>query len=301
VKTACQAAWYRLLTALTPRRSAAHARWREKKHRLRALTLAHTEASEWDQRIAEVLACPDLGRLPRHPQAGAIIGHDQVMHNGVRVALGSYYSRHAQRLLEASRGVHEPQEEWVFSEVLKHLPAGATMLELGAYWAFYSLWFQQQVSQARNFMVEPDQNNLNLGRLNFAINGYTGEFFRGYLGEHYRPNPDDAPVVSVDWLADQWKLERIHLLHSDIQGHELAMLRGADRLLRERRVDYIFVSTHSESLHVECRAFLRERGYALVAEHTVAESYAVDGLLVCRREELPGLDRVDISKKSAGS
>ncbi len=299
MNAACQLAWYRLLTALTPRGSSAHDRWREKKHRLRALLLAKAEAADWDHRIADVLACPDLGRLPRHPQAGAIIGHDQVMHNGVRVALGSYYTGHAQRLLAASRGVHEPQEEWVFAEMLKQMPAGATMVELGAYWAFYSLWFHQQIPQARNIMVEPSATNLNAGRLNFATNGCAGEFFRGYLGDHYGTHPYDAPTVSVDWLADRLQIEHIHLLHSDIQGHELAMLRGANRMLRERRVDCLFVSTHSESLHTACLALLREHNYALVAEHTPAESYAVDGLLVVRRQELPGLTLVPVSKKHA--
>lgn len=299
MKPSLQLLGYRLLTALTPRRSPRHNYWREKKHRLRELLQAKTEAANWDRRIAELLACPDLDRLPRHPAAGNIMGNDQILHNGVRVALGSYYTVHAQRLLKTSRGVHEPQEEWVFAEMLKLMPPGATMLELGAYWAFYSLWFHQQVPQARNIMVEPIPTNLMAGRLNFATNGYPGEFFRGYLGEHYATHPYDAPTVSVDWLADHLKIERIHLLHSDIQGFEVSMLRGAKRMLAERRIDCIFISTHSEEIHATCLALLREHNYTVVAEHTPAESYAVDGLLVGRRRELPAIAPVSISKKRA--
>jgi hypothetical protein len=193
--------------------------------------------------------------------------------------------------------VHEPQEERVFAEVLPRLPAGAVMLELGAYWAFYSLWFQQAVRNGRNILVEPDGANLNAGRLNFALNNFTGEFFQGCVGERYSSHPYDAPTVSVDWLAEKFSLERVHLLHSDIQGFELAMLRGADRMLRERRVDYIFISTHGEALHQQCRQELVARDYHIFAEHTLAESYSVDGLLAARRRELPGVDRVPIAKK----
>jgi hypothetical protein len=292
-----QLAWCRLRAGLAPRGSESRKHWSAEKDRVRALKRTEGETAEWNRRIAEVLACPDLNRLPRVAQAGTIVGNDQIMHTGLKVALGSYYSAHAQRLLVASRGVHEPQEEWVFAEVLKQMRPGALMLELGAYWAFYSLWFHQQVPNARNVMVEPDMVNLNAGRLNFALNGWTGDFFRGFLGERYEAG--ETPLVSVDWLAEQFKLSHIHLLHSDIQGYELAMLRGAKRMLGERRVDYIFVSTHSEDLHRDCQAFLQAQDYVVIAEHNLAQSYAVDGLIVARRKELPGLEHVEISRKPA--
>jgi hypothetical protein len=44
-------------------------------------------------------------------------------------------------LIELCKGYHEPQEELVFHKVMKRLPPNATMIELGGYWAFYSLWF----------------------------------------------------------------------------------------------------------------------------------------------------------------
>jgi hypothetical protein len=288
--------WYQVLTAMYPRKSAQRKRWREKKQRLRELLKLRQEIAVWDGRTADVLACPDLAALPRHPQGGAVIGEDQVMHNGLRVALGSYYTPRIRQLLRASEGVHEPQEERVFAEVLKQMPAGAVMLELGAYWAFYSMWFQQAVAGARNVMVEPERANLNIGRLNFATNGFKGEFFQAFLGDQYDPVLFSAPVVSVDWLAEKFQLERINLLHCDIQGHESAMLRGAAKMLRERRIDYVFVSTH-EGQHEACRAALLGHDYVLLAEHTIAESYSVDGLLVARRRELAGMEPVGISKK----
>ena len=97
-----------------------------------------------------------------------------MMHNGTRIAYGSYGTEdteYVMRMLAANRGVHEPQEEKIFQQVLPLMPAGAVMLELGAYWGFYSLWFTRAVAGARCFLVEPTWSNLNAGRLNFSLNG----------------------------------------------------------------------------------------------------------------------------------
>jgi hypothetical protein len=65
----------------------------------------------------------------------------QVMHNGIRVLADGYYGEWMTRLIELCSGCHEPQEERVFHEVMARIPAVATMIELGGFWAFYSLWF----------------------------------------------------------------------------------------------------------------------------------------------------------------
>ncbi len=36
-------------------------------------------------------------------------------------------------------------EERLFGEVLEWMPSGAVMVELGAYWAYYSTWFARCV------------------------------------------------------------------------------------------------------------------------------------------------------------
>src|SRR5262245_43352844 len=76
----------------------------------------------WAQRHLDVLGCPDNDHIPRVADAGAVRDGTQVMHNGIRVHVGSYYGSEVTRMLERNRGVHEPQEERVFGEVLRHLP-----------------------------------------------------------------------------------------------------------------------------------------------------------------------------------
>ena len=106
-------------------RTTHRARLREKKR----------EMEWWRYRRAVTISCPDNARIPRVPDAGRVQGNILTMHNGLRVRKDSHYGADMLRLLRENRGVHEPQEELVFAEVLKWLPDEATMVELGSYWA----------------------------------------------------------------------------------------------------------------------------------------------------------------------
>eukprot|EP00966_Prymnesium_polylepis_P138193 3193520-Prymnesium_polylepis.1 len=61
-----------------------------------------------------------------------------VMHQGVVVSKEGYYgigqkivAENSSDLILANLGLHEPGEERLFSEVLRLMPRGAVMLELG--------------------------------------------------------------------------------------------------------------------------------------------------------------------------
>jgi hypothetical protein len=77
------------------------------------------------------------------------------MHNGIKVYTDSHYGDFNVKIIEKLKGVHEPQEEKVFYEVLKSINEGGKMLELGAFWAYYSLLFNKEVKNAQIFLVEP--------------------------------------------------------------------------------------------------------------------------------------------------
>jgi hypothetical protein len=272
----------------------------ERRQRIDELHSLRETARLWRVRIADVLACPDNADIPRAPNAGRIVEGNVIMHNGLRVAYGSYGSsdaKHIMRMLEENAGVHEPQEEKIFQQVLPLMPPGAVMLELGAFWGFYSLWFASRVTQARCFLVEPDWANLNAGRLNFALNDLRASFINGSVGARHCRRPFRAPVVAVDWLIQQHRLEKIHLLHCDIQGFEHQMLKGMEQASENGRVDWIFISTHSGELHHDCRAWLRAHGWIVVADANSEQSHSVDGLLAAHRGDLDVPDLQPITRK----
>ena len=253
----------------------------------------------WRQRIDDVLASADNEDIPRVRNAGKIRDANLIMHNGIRIRPGSYYGYPVTRLLQLNRGVHEPQEEKVFQEVLKHVPDGAVMIELGAYWCFYSMWFYREIAGAQCHLAEPNPYHISVGEENLKLNGVPADILRAYVGSEEGVTSDGTRLVSIDTLVDERGIPHVHLLHSDIQGAELDMLRGADRLLREKRVSYIFISTHSEEIHQECKSRLEERGYLLVASHDLADSYSIDGLVVARSPETSGPEHVSISLRTS--
>jgi len=259
--------------------------------------VAKSCADNWRYRTKVARACPDNAYIPRVSNAGQIIDGWQIMHNGLKVQLGSYYGPASSRLVKKNRGVHEPQEERMFQEVLKVIPPGSVIIELGAYWAFYSMWFCQVVHGARAYMVEPVEENLVMGQRNFAANSLQGRFTRAYVGRSPGTAPDGTPAIAVDAFVGEQRLEHIAILHSDIQGFELEMLQGAENTIKAGKIWFFFISTHSAELHQACERFLREHGCSILASVAPAESYSIDGVLVCASPRAPKIAPVQISKR----
>lgn len=252
------------------------------------------------ERIELTCRCRDSDTIPKVEGAGDVFpegeGRVQRMHNGVKVLEGCYHGDWMTEIIRRLRGHHEPQEERVFHELLKHVSPGSTMIELGAFWSYYSLWFHEGVKGARNLMVEPDPKNLEAGQRNFALNGFRGEFVQASLGREPRP-PSDFPcesdgvtrpiaMTSVDQLLRDHGIDRVDLLLADIQGAEVEMLHGAAQGIADGRIRFMVVSTHHHAIsgdpltHQKCLAFLRDHGGHVLAEHSIAESFSGDGLIV---------------------
>jgi len=248
-----------------------------------------------------VVASPDNARLPRVVDAGRVVGKYQIMHNGLKVLTHGYYGRENTRLLKRNRGCHEPQEEVVFASVIATLKPGATIIECGAYWGFYSLWFLSVVRASRAFLIEPARENLIVGQENFRLNGYCGDFTHAYVGDSSGIHQDGTAIIEMDAFVEEHNLEQIDILHADIQGAEFDMLKGAREILHGRKVKYFFVSTHSSELHEKCRRFLAMNGYVELVSVDLPESYSVDGVLVFHSPEIDAPAIPHPIRKAVGS
>lgn len=266
--------------------------------------------NDWPARIRLALACRDCDHLERVEGAGSIVDHKgvpvQIMHNGIKVLKDGYYNQHLTEIIRGLRGCHEPQEELVFHEVLKYIPSKAVMIELGSYWCFYSLWFNKVIPDAVNHMIEPIPQNIRIGMENFRLNDAMGNFTQAFVSN--RPHcyaqvvEQDIkiyiPHISVDQYLELHNIPYVHMLHSDIQGAELAMLDGGRKAIEAGKIGYIFISTHSDDrLHAPCIDFLKSNGFKIIAAHTMRESFSFDGLIVARAAHVQGPDEVVISKR----
>ena len=274
-------------------------RWKSRKfvNSRRALRSLGNVDAHWRERIDDALACPDNASIPRVPEAGQLVDGVLTMHNGIQVGGLGYYGAGIMNMLIDNCGVHEPQEERAFGEVLKQVPPGSVMLELGAYWAFYSLWFAQEITDADCYLLEPHPTNIRSGQINFQLNQRTATFNQAYVGAVDSAAEDGIDVVTVDSHCQHRGIDRLAVLHSDIQGAEADMLRGAGRMLAAGDIDFLFISTHSNELHAECIRILQSHGYSILASADLEQTYSVDGLIVARgpRVFLPA--ELAISKK----
>ena len=255
---------------------------------------------ELRRRIELTVSCRDCEGIPKHPDAGKVLQFQgrksQVMHDGTKVLAGGYYGGWMQEIIERLQGHHEPQEELAFHHLLERLPKDALMLELGAFWAYYSNWFLGKVPGSRAICIEPDENNLAVGRANAALNGRCPEFHVGCIGARphaeveFRRETDrkEVQIPCFDWegVAGLANHAFVDLLHIDAQGAEWPFLTslpdsGCNKLLR-----FAVVSTHHASIsgsattHRDCLLELVRRGAVILCEHAVEESFSGDGLIV---------------------
>jgi FkbM family methyltransferase len=267
------------------------------------------------RRIRMTASGRDCSPIPKIPEAGNVLDGVQFMHNGVRVQADGYCGPWMTEIIRRLRGHHEPQEEWAFHLLLRHARPGTRILELGSYWAYYSLWYLKAVPHSRATLIEPDPNYMTVGRRNFELNDARGEFLEGCIGEESNPSVlfpcEEAGArtlrqFTVDELLAKPGAEPVEVLLADIQGAELRMLQGAAASLKRGRVRFLVLSTHHHTIsgdpltHLKCLEFIRAHGGRVLAEHDIHESFSGDGLIVAAFDPLDAsLPTIRVSRNTA--
>ena len=248
------------------------------------------------------IGCTDCADLPKVPEAGRIVpgpdGDVQIMHNGLKVVAGGYHGDWMAHIIRSLRGHHEPQEERLFSEVLRLVRHRTVMVELGCFWAYYTLWFLSEIPGSRALCIEPDPAFIAVGRRNAALNGLTARmtFDEAWAGGQAAPaltqaiesapEPRTLPCRDMPTVMAMTGAEQIELLHMDIQGHELGFLKSMRAATAAGQVRFLFASTHHETIsgspttHVDCAAEIVAQGGTVLCEHSVEQSFSGDGLIL---------------------
>lgn len=235
--------------------------------------------------------CRETDTIPKVENAGQVITIDGenciVMHNGVLVYEGSYHGQWMTDTIKNLSGHHEPQEEKLFHEVLKYISPNSLMIECGSFWAYYSLWFHKQIQGSKNILIEPIPLKFELSKANFELNGFDGTFVNGFIGEVYKENSIftdwdmrtyNLTKFSIDSLVEKFQIERIHLLHADIQECEHSLITGSEKSLENQIIDFIFLATHqSNKPYIK---MLENKKYKIINHFETFQSYADDGLIL---------------------
>lgn len=258
--------------------------------------------TKYRKRVITTIFCQDCSYIPKVNNAGKLF-HDenfnvdyQLMHNGLKVIKDGYYGNWMTLIIEKLRGHHEPQEEKYFYEILKYIPNNPVMIELGSYWGYYSMWMKKDIPTAKNYLIEPDPKNIIMGEKNFRLNNISGTFVQAMVDSvsaknqkfvDPKHNEYIVDAISIDDFAKKENIKFIHMLHSDIQGAELPMLKGCRKLMAQKRIGYYFISTHRTHIHDKCLEILRANGLKILVSINMRETFSEDGLIVAKLPELP--------------
>jgi FkbM family methyltransferase len=234
-------------------------------------------------RFREIVSDPLNLLIERVPEAGYVKDEMVVLHNGIRVPVSgaaAYYGGFSSVFI-VNRGVHEPLEEYVFQNIINIIPGQATMIELGAYWGHYSMWLKKVKPSCTVFLVEPDLNNLNVGKENFRRNGLEGVFINSFVG---------TGQFEIDEFINKKNINKIEILHCDIQGYEIEMLKSAHSSLANGLVDHLLISTHSQDLHNQALEIIKKYDYRIeVSCGYDEETTSFDGFIYASKKILKSL------------
>jgi hypothetical protein len=239
-------------------------------------------------RFKDIISDPNNLFINRVDNAGTVENGTITLHNGIKLST-EYYGNFIE-ILKYNLGVHEPSEERAFQKVLTKLDKGSIMIELGSYWSMYSIWFMKTIEDSISYCIEPDANNMRVGIKNFEINELKPNFIQGKISKS-----DFNPLTF--FLKNN--LEKIDILHSDIQGYEVEMLDMIQPYLSEKKIKYLFISTHSNPIHYECISFLKENGYKILCSCDFDnESFQYDGFILSCPDNLYEIEEFKIGNRS---
>jgi FkbM family methyltransferase len=191
-------------------------------------------------------------------------------------------------------GEVDPNEFFFLSEILN---AGMTALDVGANEGLYTLFFRRRVGlQGLVIAVEPSKRERARLERNLSLNGFSDvrivaaalsdrsgsaqlhvaeddhaghNTLGGFAAGWVKSARDEAvPLVTLDALVEAQGIRRIDVIKLDIEGAELAALRGAVALLKRDHPILLF-EVMEESLQTqgtsaaELLNFVRGLGYAL--------------------------------------
>jgi FkbM family methyltransferase len=258
-------------------------------------------------RIDMTLACRDTDAIPKVPGAGSVTCGPpvsvQLMHNGLKILAGAYHGEWMTKIIGCLHGHHEPQEERIFHDLLRHVRPNSLMIELASFWAYYAMWYLRSVPGSRAICVEPDPNHMAVGRTNAELNqeSHRIQFIEAWIGGAYAPRhtapcestgvPRELPCFDMGAVDEAADGRSIEILHMDAQGAELAFIRSIGTVGNSRRPRFLMASTHHWSIsglrttHEDCLRELARLGATVLVEFDAYHSFSGDGLIVAAFEE----------------
>lgn len=151
------------------------------------------------------------------------------------------------------------------------------MIELGSFWALWSIIFRKKFPSGTNILIEIFSKNLEIGVKNFLLNEirervipYHGSICRNSSHCFKTKSRDDIGLdLDLYEILEKEKIESVDLLHCDIQGSELEFLKLYEHLLSNKVIKNIIIGTHThlsdgKEIHHDVVEILNRNNYTIV-------------------------------------
>jgi FkbM family methyltransferase len=179
---------------------------------------------------------------------------------------------------------------------------GDIVVDAGAHVGFYTLKAAKEVGgEGRVIAVEPEDKNYKLLFLNIRINNYNNvtpvklalSDFEGkstlylkacscshsLIGKTWKTpivGATEVYVTTLDKLLEKLKIKKVNILKVNVEGAELALLKGSKEFLSTRSIDKIVATTHPpfKEEAKKIKRYLKAHDYKVVVSDNARILYA---------------------------
>ena len=150
--------------------------------------------------------------------------------------------------------------EWELAKWIKRFTERGTLcFDVGGYDAHVAMILARR-TRARVCCFEPEEERVARIRENLKMNPTLANHVRvvpTFVSDRTRLDPRED---TLDDLIAQGRVVEPDFLKIDVEGQEMGVLRGAAKLLAERK-PHVLLEIHSNRLALECLVYLEELGY----------------------------------------
>ncbi len=192
----------------------------------------------------------------------------------------------------------------LFKSIIEDVdPNNPVMIEIGSFWGLWSLLFRKKFENGKNILIELGKRQLYVGLRNFYNNRFDCAFYHGGFNVEDSQTFENRKFdIEYDTYADadvnidnlissdeelrgyfecmemtgknlefekiitENKIDEISLLHMDIQGSELNLIRDIRSYLKSKKIINLVVATHSSQIHEEIINILKSYEYKILIE-----------------------------------
>jgi hypothetical protein len=120
------------------------------------------------------------------------------------------------------------------------------MVELGAFWSFWTIVFGKKFPKSKSVIVEGDLEKLSVGLTNLYLNGLSAIAYHKTIAVEHSTLTEPLTIgnITLTELFESSETQVIDILHMDIQGAEFGIYEEVAERLENGTIKNVIMATH---------------------------------------------------------